>query len=109
MGAFTLNVFLWKVILKMNKRYSEKYVKAWGIALEDRINEIGKDRKTLGKETRLSSTSIHNYLRSGILPNVIIARDICKALDWTVEEWSQRAEEILKKEEEIRKLYAILD
>ncbi len=93
----------------MNSRYPEKYIKAWGIALEDRMNEIGKDRRTLCKELHLCGGSLHNYLRAGILPNVIYARDICKALNWTVEEWAQRAEEILKKEEEIRRLYAIHD
>ena len=93
----------------MNKRYSEKYVRAWGVALEERMYDIGIDRRTLGKETQLCSGSIHNYIRAGILPNVIIARDICKALSWSVEAWAQRAEEILKEEEEIRKLYAIYD
>lgn len=68
---------------------------AWGEALRRRRTACNIGQVALGYKIGISTNGVAQY-EHGVIPSVIIAHNLAKALDWTVEEWAADAESILK-------------
>ena len=82
----------------MPRLIDEKERIAYGIALDHRCAEKRIKKQKIADIVGINRTLMSMYTKEFRLPNVIIGYKICKALDWTVEEWHEAAMQIMRKE-----------
>lgn len=68
--------------------------RAWGEALRRKRIAMHIDQFVLSMKAETSRTIISQYERSGVVPSVIVGQKIAEALDWSIEEWANDADQI---------------